>query len=544
MHTHDRRAGLFGRLGGRLRGARVRSTRCTGMPEEIAARIGRAGRARPAGRLARRGSPGSSTATCRSRPALTRLGHVVAPVAGDGRLPARARLPAAAAARDPARRRAGAVASGRPTARRARRRRRGEPRVLEGDRRPARSGCAWSSAPVRLEIYGDGSLRERARAAGARARASTRASTASSPISASGSAELDVLVLPSRARQPAASRSSRRWPRGLPVVGTRVGGIPELVVDGETGFVVEPDDAARARRRARAACARARSGASSSASNGRRAGGRAASRRRRSRGGWSRSTRSCADPPRDPGARHRRRRAGRSSPPTAARARRRPRGRSSRPRPGRSPRELDARAVPAPARPAHGRGGCPRAARARAPGGPRLAARRRARAQPGAWASRPGSPRAAAAGRRALVSVHGVPEDDWPATVRAPARRRACRPSRAAPASPRRSRSTGCRRLTTIAERRRARPAARRPRGARARVGDPAGNRSCSRSGGSCEQKNHALAIRGARRGARARRSRSSATGRFAPTLERAGRGERRRRPRRLRRVRVRTRAR
>ena len=28
---------------------------------------------------------------------------------------------------------------------------------------------------------------------------------------------------------------------GLPVVGTRVGGIPELVVDGETGVVVEPE---------------------------------------------------------------------------------------------------------------------------------------------------------------------------------------------------------------------------------------------------------------------------------------------------------------
>ena len=29
---------------------------------------------------------------------------------------------------------------------------------------------------------------------------------------------------------------------GLPVVGTRVGGIPELVVDGETGVLVEPED--------------------------------------------------------------------------------------------------------------------------------------------------------------------------------------------------------------------------------------------------------------------------------------------------------------
>jgi glycosyltransferase involved in cell wall biosynthesis len=28
----------------------------------------------------------------------------------------------------------------------------------------------------------------------------------------------------------------------LPVVATRVGGVPEVVVDGETGIVVEPDD--------------------------------------------------------------------------------------------------------------------------------------------------------------------------------------------------------------------------------------------------------------------------------------------------------------
>ena len=40
VHTHDRRAGLYGRLAGRLRGSRVLHT-LHGMPEEIAARIGR-----------------------------------------------------------------------------------------------------------------------------------------------------------------------------------------------------------------------------------------------------------------------------------------------------------------------------------------------------------------------------------------------------------------------------------------------------------------------------------------------------------------------
>jgi glycosyltransferase involved in cell wall biosynthesis len=30
---------------------------------------------------------------------------------------------------------------------------------------------------------------------------------------------------------------------GLPVVSTRIGGIPEMVVENETGFLVQPDDA-------------------------------------------------------------------------------------------------------------------------------------------------------------------------------------------------------------------------------------------------------------------------------------------------------------
>ena len=70
--------------------------------------------------------------------------------------------------------------------------------------------------------------------------ASTRASTASSRTSGERLRELDVLVQPSRADNfPLAVLEAMA--AGVPVVATRVGGIPELVLDGETGLLVEPE---------------------------------------------------------------------------------------------------------------------------------------------------------------------------------------------------------------------------------------------------------------------------------------------------------------
>ena len=56
-------------------------------------------------------------------------------------------------------------------------------------------------------------------------------------------ARTDVVVLPSR-RDPLPRVVMEAMCRGIPVVATRVDGIPEMVAEGETGFLVESEDAA------------------------------------------------------------------------------------------------------------------------------------------------------------------------------------------------------------------------------------------------------------------------------------------------------------
>jgi glycogen synthase len=51
----------------------------------------------------------------------------------------------------------------------------------------------------------------------------------------------DVLVLPSRYEELGAVLVEALW-AGLPVVASRVGGVPEIVRDGETGILVPPGD--------------------------------------------------------------------------------------------------------------------------------------------------------------------------------------------------------------------------------------------------------------------------------------------------------------
>jgi glycosyltransferase involved in cell wall biosynthesis len=237
VHTHDRRAGLFGRLAGRLRGARVLHT-LHGMPEEIAARIGRPDAPDPPG-VSRRRIAWLEHGYLPLEAGLTRLGHVIAPsqamadfMLAHGFSPRLLHV----------------IPYGIEL---------GEGSLATAEPEPLVAGVAanleyWKGidvlleaaarmiAPVRLEIYGVGALGEelgrQAQELGVDAHFRGFVTDIRERL-----AEVDVLVQPSRADNlPLAILEAMAG--SLPVVGTRVGGIPELVVDGETGLVVEPEN--------------------------------------------------------------------------------------------------------------------------------------------------------------------------------------------------------------------------------------------------------------------------------------------------------------
>jgi glycosyltransferase involved in cell wall biosynthesis len=100
--------------------------------------------------------------------------------------------------------------------------------------------CARVTAPLRIEIYGDGSLRVQlegqARTLGLDARFHGRVTDVRSRLE-----DLDLFVLPSRDENlPMALLEAMA--AAVPPVATRVGGVPELVVDGESGLLVDVDD--------------------------------------------------------------------------------------------------------------------------------------------------------------------------------------------------------------------------------------------------------------------------------------------------------------
>lgn len=235
VHTHDRRAGLFGRLAGRLRGARVLHT-LHGMPEEIAARIGRADAPDPPG-VSRARLAWLEHGYLPLEAGLTRLGHVVTPsqamadfLLAHGFSPRLLHV-------IPLGVETGTVRTGD-----------GHDVLVAG---VAANLEYWKGidvlleaarlveAPLRIEIYGDGSLRGRLERQAQDGRVDARFHGFVADVR-ERLPELDMLVQPSRADNMPLS-ILEAMAAGLPVVGTRVGGIPELVVDGETGLVVEPE---------------------------------------------------------------------------------------------------------------------------------------------------------------------------------------------------------------------------------------------------------------------------------------------------------------
>jgi glycosyltransferase involved in cell wall biosynthesis len=102
------------------------------------------------------------------------------------------------------------------------------------------SACARLSVPARLHVYGDGEMRgdlqEQARRVGVDTTFHGWVPDVRDHLE-----DLDLFVLPSRGENLPIS-ILEAMAAALPVVATRVGGVPELVVDGENGLLVAPDD--------------------------------------------------------------------------------------------------------------------------------------------------------------------------------------------------------------------------------------------------------------------------------------------------------------
>lgn len=235
VHSQDRRAGLFGRLGGRLHGARVVHT-LHGMPEEIAARVGRPDAPDPPG-VSRGRLAWLEHGYLPLEAGLTRLGHVVAPshamadfMTGHGFPDGRVHvIPLGVDPADGAEAREhGLLVVGVAS----------NLEYWKGIDVLIDAASAMHS-PVRLEVFGRGSLagelERRAHEAGVEARFHGFVPDVRERLR-----ELDVLVQPSRADNfPLAVLEAMA--AGVAVVATRVGGVPELVLDGETGLLVEPE---------------------------------------------------------------------------------------------------------------------------------------------------------------------------------------------------------------------------------------------------------------------------------------------------------------
>ena len=235
VHTQDRRAGLLVRPGARTRAAASVHT-FHGLPDHLAwtSSCGRAGPRRPSGRGGCDGHhPAEALLSRWGRSSLRRTRSAESSPARGARR---------ADPRGPVRRRAC------------------------GARSPARRAILRSSSPRRCSSYHKGIDMLLDACAQARGSIGSR-STATARCARSwrrrppGSAsrrfqarrrradelrDVDVFVLPTRGDNlPIAILEAMAC--AVPVVATRVGGVPELVDDGETGILVEPGDAGGSR---------------------------------------------------------------------------------------------------------------------------------------------------------------------------------------------------------------------------------------------------------------------------------------------------------
>ena len=235
VHTHDRRAGLLVRPVARMLGAAAVHT-YHGLPHEIAGLAGN-----PGAPL----YPGTSRARAawlldgylRIEAVLARFGTVVVPSAAVARFLIEHGLPRSRVHVVPngidVRDREPPPPKEPPVV--------GTAAVLQYRKRVdvLLDACARSGRPMRVEIFGDGPLRQELEA---------QASALSLDATFHGEVpdlrdrlrDFDLFVLPSRDENLPMSLLEA-MAAAVPVVATRVGGVPELVQDGVSGVVVEPE---------------------------------------------------------------------------------------------------------------------------------------------------------------------------------------------------------------------------------------------------------------------------------------------------------------
>jgi len=236
VHTHDRRAGLLARPEGRLAGAVAIHT-LHGVPDEIGVTEYRDGAPPPPG-VSRAHIAWIRYGVLRIEATLSHLGAVVVPSHALERVLIRHGFPA---------RRITVIPYG-VDVRRTKPSPAHDPivfgtaAILEYHKGidVLIDACAKVAAPLRLEVFGDGSLRgeleRQAQRLGVDARFHGFVTDIRERLD-----DIDVFVLPTRADNLPVSLLEA-MANALPVITSRVGGVPEIVKHGETGILVEPDD--------------------------------------------------------------------------------------------------------------------------------------------------------------------------------------------------------------------------------------------------------------------------------------------------------------